>query len=419
MKKLAIMAFACCLAMLGTGASAQKAADGFRWEGSEGYQYNLQTGEYSLTFKIVNTYGSNGMIAENITWALSDSLNRLVQDRKIQYAYDDARNNTGIVEWVKLFEVDSLIPFINYIMTYNQNLLQTMLSQFRDEETGEWTDRQLLTYLYNDKGQMIRLNNQRWDGVASWIDRSMNTCEYSADGDKILDERWVWNRVAREFQHQSRQKFTYNTNHDVLTDSTFYCMNQEGTEWYLDFTVGNIYRPDGLLAESHEKMYIMDTASLMAWYKRNYEYDDKNRQTDMYLYRWNDSALTWVNPSHEHMEYDDYGNLVKLDLSYWDRDSLKILPQERVVYLYSRITGIREQPVVTEAVLYPNPFTDRLTIMNAEPGSNIQVLSNTGQIVHNETFTGSQLHLSGLKPGVYTVRILGPNGILTKKIIKN
>ncbi len=418
MKTIAKVAFTCCLAFACSGVSAQKAAQGFRWDGTDSYGYSHQTLDYYLEAKIVNKYGSNGMLAEDQQWYLDDSLNQLKLMQKTLYAYDGARNNTGRVIWATIFDSDSLLPYRNWIITYDQNLVQSELVQMRDRTTGEWIDRQLITYQYNDKGLNTRQDYQTWDGVASWINRFMRTFDYNADGDMIRQENWSWNNVAREFQPQSRENLTYNRNHEILTDSAYFCMNQEGTEWYLEYTTGNIYNSAGLLAETHDKYYIMDTASLMDWYKRVYTYDDKKQQTDILQSAWIDSTRTWFDQSHIHMSYDEPGNQVKVDYEFWESDSARIITEGREVYLYSQITGKPAIPVIAEALTYPNPVKDYLTLMNADPGSRIQLLSTTGHLVLSETYTGNPLNLSTLPPGLYTLRITAPNGILTKKILK-
>lgn len=418
MKTIAKVACTCCLAFLCSGLNAQKAAQGFRWDGSESYGYNHQTLDYYLEAKTINKYGSNGLLAEDQQWYLDDSLNQLIIRQKTLYAYDGARNNTGQVDWLMLYGTDSLLPYRNWIMTFDQDLMQTKLVQSRDIETGEWIDRQLITYQYNDKRQNIRQDYQTWDGVASWINRFMNTFAYNADGDMIRQENWAWNRVARDFQIQSRDNKTYNRNHEVVTDSAYFCMNQEGTEWYLEYTLGNIYNSDGLLTESHEKIYVMDTASLMGWYKMAYTYNDKKQQTDVIHSAWIDSTRTWFDQSHVHASYDEPGNQVKLDYEYWESDSGRIITEGREVYLYSQITGKSAIPIMAEALTYPNPVTDRLTLMNAEPGSRVQLLSSAGRLVLNQTYTGSPLDLSTLPAGLYTLRVTAQNGILTRKIVK-
>jgi len=72
--------------------------------------------------------------------------------------------------------------------------------------------------------------------------------------------------------------------------------------------------------------------------------------------------------------------------------------------------------------VYPNPFENSITVsINNIKKSKIEVLNSIGEVVFskdtNENITG--IDLNNLSSGLYEIRILNDNTIITKKIIKN
>jgi len=71
--------------------------------------------------------------------------------------------------------------------------------------------------------------------------------------------------------------------------------------------------------------------------------------------------------------------------------------------------------------LYPNPITDLITIHFDQPGTHeIRIYTSTGQEVHSEICTGNetQIDLSGLRKGLYMVRIDANGYAATRKMVK-
>ncbi len=76
--------------------------------------------------------------------------------------------------------------------------------------------------------------------------------------------------------------------------------------------------------------------------------------------------------------------------------------------------------VLTETViLYPNPFTNTLTINSGIPLTKVEIYSVTGRKVKEVNSDFNSIQTNNLSNGVYVVRMFSENGMTAKKLIKN
>ncbi|MFK7772603.1 MAG: T9SS type A sorting domain-containing protein [Saprospiraceae bacterium] len=101
-------------------------------------------------------------------------------------------------------------------------------------------------------------------------------------------------------------------------------------------------------------------------------------------------------------------------------------PASGQVYRFSTVpTSIKAPTQTLELNVYPTAVTDEFFVEVSEELLNkktqISVVNNLGQVIHNNTITNTKerLDASNFPSGIYYVRINNENGIGTKKIIKN
>lgn len=86
------------------------------------------------------------------------------------------------------------------------------------------------------------------------------------------------------------------------------------------------------------------------------------------------------------------------------------------------ITSVKEQVVEFEAKIYPNPFTDEITINLPvyNQSCNGAIYSSTGQIIRNFTIDSSEttIHLNDCNSGLYYIRIIVENQPFSYVVIK-
>jgi len=66
----------------------------------------------------------------------------------------------------------------------------------------------------------------------------------------------------------------------------------------------------------------------------------------------------------------------------------------------------------------PNPASSNLTIHGLNPNSIVTIYDLKGKVLISREMTSNQMDISNLPKGIYTLRVLDKNGIVTKKVIK-
>lgn len=70
-----------------------------------------------------------------------------------------------------------------------------------------------------------------------------------------------------------------------------------------------------------------------------------------------------------------------------------------------------------QALVYPNPSADNFTVV-CEGMTRIEVFSIDGKLLKTMELSGSQCQIEGLENGVYFVRIVSENSVITHRIVK-
>jgi hypothetical protein len=68
--------------------------------------------------------------------------------------------------------------------------------------------------------------------------------------------------------------------------------------------------------------------------------------------------------------------------------------------------------------IYPNPANDKLSINSKKTFDHIEILTAQGQILKSLTINNNTIDVSGLSKGLYLLRIVCKEGVITKKFIK-
>ena len=114
------------------------------------------------------------------------------------------------------------------------------------------------------------------------------------------------------------------------------------------------------------------------------------------------------NYGWEHYAYDVMG-IHKV----FGREFRSINSDKKLVEVPTEVAAFESQ----EVSIYPNPTHDNITI-NAEEMRHITVLSILGQVVYETEVNGDEivLNLSQFDAGIYLLRVITDNGIITKEV---
>jgi len=124
---------------------------------------------------------------------------------------------------------------------------------------------------------------------------------------------------------------------------------------------------------------------------------------------------------------DVFGNLVAIGILktpapfYSDSGGLQLLS-------WNLVLGIHEDQLQTGTLdIFPNPVSESCTIElppSADRSFTIEVVNVMGQIIKTQTANPkmdgrtSQVDLSGIATGVYTIRVTGENLIYSERVVK-
>jgi hypothetical protein len=83
----------------------------------------------------------------------------------------------------------------------------------------------------------------------------------------------------------------------------------------------------------------------------------------------------------------------------------------------SSVEGIAQ----IQVSIFPNPFTESITIQNVNEEHQIQIIDMSGRLIYSSNIAkGQQLNLSQLNSGIYSLQLFDQKGhfVISKKIIK-
>ena len=136
-----------------------------------------------------------------------------------------------------------------------------------------------------------------------------------------------------------------------------------------------------------------------------------NQLVSLNLKNGNNAALLYCslnnNPNLNCIQVDD--PIAASNNSYWEKDALAVYSLDCALSL--------EVFETLQAVIYPNPVRDILTIESKENIASIEVYSMLGELIASEMGV-SQIDFSSYAKGVYFLRIDTENGSVIQKIMK-
>jgi hypothetical protein len=265
--------------------------------------------------------------------------------------------------------------------TYNGNKqVLTAYSQINAE--GTWFDFSKITYTYNDQKQLTNQITQVFNMLTmQLVNAEQETYSYNSDGTENQVTTQTWN-TSNQWENATRYTNTYDNAKKVIAD-----LNEkwENNAWVNDSKTSYTFNAAGLIQESTDQ----------TWTNNEWV----NSSKDQYTYSNNDITEILTQ------EWDT-------SLSQWKNDS-------RLTYTYGG-TGIHAAGMTDQNLeVFPNPFTDQITIQSGLKGLHgIEVFNTSGQLIYSvKTSENSfKLDLGTLEKGVYLIKT--PQNNQSTKVIK-
>ncbi|WP_152285998.1 T9SS type A sorting domain-containing protein [Flavicella marina] len=142
-----------------------------------------------------------------------------------------------------------------------------------------------------------------------------------------------------------------------------------------------------------------------------------------------DVAIT-TDGDGEFTTYDfeiDAANWLNTDLSNWQvifrkSDNSEVTDGEHIyvdnILLSDSSTASVNNIDAFDFGIYPNPVNDELTISTEETIESVQVLDLVGKTVISSSAVNGSVNVSGLKSGIYVVKVNASKGSATSKFVK-
>ena len=110
--------------------------------------------------------------------------------------------------------------------------------------------------------------------------------------------------------------------------------------------------------------------------------------------------------------YNGWGSYLGWD---WFIDDVKVVPTDTL----GPNVGVTESLLDSQVSLYPNPVKDRLHIDSKTMIHQLEIVAADGALIENKKVGGYAVdcRLEGYAKGVYFIRLVTDEGVITKKVI--
>ena len=130
----------------------------------------------------------------------------------------------------------------------------------------------------------------------------------------------------------------------------------------------------------------------------------------------------WRDTIHIDNIYDEEGNILLYEKTFWDTRVERWELANRKEYFYTRVPNIlgMEKNSFTDLELFPNPVYDKITLKgDFNSSTNFSIVNLAGIILFNGTLTQKTIDVSWLEEGIYMIIIKIDSGLQTRKFVKN
>ncbi|PJJ48824.1 T9SS type A sorting domain-containing protein [Hymenobacter chitinivorans] len=384
-----------------------------------GYYWETTTNSWLVSGKEVNTYNSQGLLTQQVDQDSATAVNygRTLysydaQGKETSYTRQNWTNNAWVNAYRSLTTRDSHGNETLYesqdwngsawVTTYGTQLVYTyngsgaITQEIRKElENGVYVNTDRISYTYTN-GQLSALLYEEWNNTA-----------WQNDG-RILDIVWYDYANNRPASYRE-QTFIGNS----FVDESRYTIS---------------WSANGSNVETRE------VYNINAWFNYRRYTETKDSQGNDQLY----TTESWTNNAWKQIEgyryinvYNSNNNLIRQVEQDFDEVALQYVNYNKSTYSnFQTITlAARNAALEAQSALYPNPANGVVTLevagLSKTESATGEVRNALGQLVQNFTVRpqagklSTQLDLTGLKSGVYTVRLQTAEGAVVKRVVRN
>lgn len=368
---------------------------------------------------------NNNLLSETNAIKIGSSF---IDNERIEYAYDANNRKTKEAYYTWHRNSYSWLPVVKTEIHYDPRGNQVLKEQFSGKRFS-WAIYWKEKYSYTPSNYLEMQTDAQWDTtLQNWVKK---------------DSTWK----------------VYNTNHLIISDSTF---QRSGSKWKFRSVQATSYNPSNQIILEEER--ILKNGYPFLINKTVSTYNSSNRMLLRASYHWNGTDKFLTNSSKSEYTYSNNSDIY-ISTFYSGRDTtwitmgkvenyydpskqkeniiphnwfwwgdLKLLKTKSysisnnqweiddtsAVYYSDFITSVKS--VENDKIkMYPNPTTDFLNISGEiNQGTQLELVNMAGAIMHTYVTTSAnpRIDVSGLIPGVYFLRVQDKEGVIVKKILK-
>jgi len=328
-------------------------------------------------------YDSNNNLEFTITYFWVDQ--ELVNRRKISQEFDDNNNRTYYLwqDWVE----DEWMNFLQVNYDYGpDNLISSLIVQ-RFDENGNWVNLNYDEFTHDSDGLLIEATRDDWINE-QWQPRHILTYSYNSNNDLIERLSKIWDGSV--FNNNNLTTRTYDDQHQLtsILYQTYSDLDQLTNQSFTDFS-----------------------------------YNANNQEIREVLSFWNDEQQAWEPSSSWDSTYDERENLSNVIIQDWSSDNSDWEIERKDYYFYRLESSLHEIESTINFEVFPNPNEGNFEITFDHASSDkvqLEVYTFDGKKVAEMLLDSrdgkSNINLSQLGKGSYTLKVNSQEGSISKKI---
>jgi hypothetical protein len=375
--------------------------------------------------KNIYRYDLNRYQTYKVQYSWKDDINKLIEDNKQQYQYDDYGNilffeyfdwNVSANNWVI-----SIKDRYEYEYGEGRTVLSSIYYQW-DTDKNAWSFISKLTNSYDNNENPISSFSYKWDDINNiWIEDTKEEFFYDFIGNLTSSIQYSWSILDNDWVKQTKKEQSYDDMNN-LTISEIFTWNTDGQRWVTYIRNEYSYNANGklTLAVNIDSTHICEcTAKYELFY-------DNNALSYEIIYKWDYEYNNWVKEGKNEYESLNNGSITLKKYSIWDAEinnwQKKLerycyyspFDSTKVFTINNKVLSVEEGMLIIK--LYPNPTKDFIKF-DWRHFDNALVFNLNGEILIE---TNKQtIDLRNLKAGTYIVKLLGNyNSVLTYRVIK-
>ncbi len=388
------------------------------------YYYDPDTGvsAWNQTQSTLYRYNTSNLLSDKISryWSGQEEHWKEYLKRETSYYPPGLKNE----EITKAWDSEKEVWENRMKNTYNYDslhLLNQLVNAYWNSGTQSWRDSIRYSYNFDEEGNWIYyLRETRIADSLSWRMDYRFSFSYE-NGNKTTLLRQNYRADSSQWINSNRIVYTYDLP-DRLISETGDVWDADSSKWDKNSRIKYLYYETGNLSDKIYKAWKPEGWSHYARYK--YSWDEQGNNINIVYFTWSSIDSIWNENAAYLYEYDGDGDLTREIWQNFDIQNSEWENTFKIDYFFSYTTH-KEELKLSKIRIFPNPFTENLTIGFETDFSNqypvwLSITDLNGRPLYSMRLRDSRITLTGLNlsPGIYLLRITTGNQIFSWKIVK-